>query len=511
MKANLFILLLAPVLFPISFSGCVKDKDPADLRSNDRKTVIFKLDGFRSAIRPFSLANTQHFTQSSQVPNSKNIFSGPVSQFLYFWSFNAQDLVPDIAVDTDGADITYELHSAAAPTFALGYHYNDEYIAGSSFSTTGPEFFTINMPVSGVSKLDSFCFDAVSSNTGPKNFEIYYSTDNGDTETLLPFDCQFTDFIQNKLHRFRFSFGSEIDIAAHDLLTIKIAPIAGNRTGHPHNYNPAAGTVRLDNIRLAGVYNPGETGGGTGPEVPLVSKLHYFIFDSNEGNKLTLSGSSDFNAANASFDLTTELAPGTYSAAFISSVSAEDLLFPEPIHYAEDLYISSIFQDVSATVFGGRKDNIIVEESDVEDTLTLIRLFSKVSFEFTDEAGLPDITRLEVSCDHQPFWYTPYGYTGELPTPEVRGLTFTSPFQYGETGIAFHQFMGIATEPQPVSYTVTVYDTNNQPIRTFTVTSAIKNNVQLTFTGNLQAASGLSGGFSIGWNTHWDDQLTIPF
>src|SRR5690606_16144487 len=129
----------------------------------------------------------------------------------------------------------------------------------------------------------SFCFDAVSSNTGPKNFEIYYSTDKSDIETLLPFDCQFTDFGPNKLHRFRFAFSDELDIAVHDMLRIKIVPVGGDRTGHPHDYNPTAGTMRLDNIRLAGVYHPDEPGGGTGPEAPAVSKLHYFIFDSNGG------------------------------------------------------------------------------------------------------------------------------------------------------------------------------------------------------------------------------------
>src|SRR5690606_33650173 len=125
MKANLILLSLL-----LAAGGCVKDKEPASPAGNPKK-VVFKLNGFRSMIKPFSKASTPDpFTLSSTVPNTKNIIPGPDPQFLYFWSFNGQNLIPDIAADLDGAGITYELNSAVSPGYTLGYHYSNEYIAG---------------------------------------------------------------------------------------------------------------------------------------------------------------------------------------------------------------------------------------------------------------------------------------------------------------------------------------------------------------------------------------------
>src|SRR5690606_37794187 len=60
-------------------------------------------------------------------------------------------------------------------------------------------------------------------------------------------------------------------------LRLKFEFFAGNREG-ADEYNESQGTVRLDNIRLSGVYN------GPGSDLTTPTTLHYYIFSSEDGS-----------------------------------------------------------------------------------------------------------------------------------------------------------------------------------------------------------------------------------
>lgn len=76
--------------------------------------------------------------------------------------------------------------------------------------------------------------------------------------------------------------------------------------------------------------------------------------------------------------------------------------------------------------------------------------------------------------------------------------------------IVFNQFMGLLSETKPIQYSVEVYD-DTGIIKTFGLSSALKNNIPLVFIGKLLDDVVYGVGFQITKNENWDNENEIAF
>lgn len=113
---------------------------------------------------------------------------------------------------------------------------------------------------------------------------------------------------------------------------------AGDRTA-ASNYNAATGTVRIDNLYLIGV-------APTSTSSISINNLHYFLFNeaAPEANGQGVVEDID------NLYLELDLLAGDYNVFFVLNSSDEELLFPQTITSAADLYTSTIFSNRQAEI-----------------------------------------------------------------------------------------------------------------------------------------------------------------
>src|SRR5690606_31203808 len=193
-------------------------------------------------------------------------------QYVYYWSFNEEHLAPYIAVDEERAEITF-VGKDTEPDFVSGFGLAPVE-AGKALSITGAQSVEINLPMLGIESVSTFDFDVSSSATGPKDFSLSFSVDAGATYEVLSATNPF-----GVTSRARYSFDlSEYPKGLENAtLKLKFEFLPGDR-GEGSDYNQNTGAVKLDNIRLSGVYN---TAAGD-PTTP--STLHYYIFAAEDGS-----------------------------------------------------------------------------------------------------------------------------------------------------------------------------------------------------------------------------------
>jgi len=500
---NLYLKILPFILglFPLLFSSCEKAVPdlPARPEETELQTITFKLNGFTTAINPLETSSKMSSDKQSSFSSlaSKGLNPSTEEQFLYFWSFNEDNLVPDIAVNTSLAALTFTAASAE-PSYTSGYGLSP-YPAGKCLSLKGAKSILIQMPLSTIEQLTTLAFDIGSSDTGPKNFQISYSTDGGEHFTLL------SDNNPMPIDRNRYSFDLSIinPAAYNNQFLIKIEPFEGDR-GEGKPYNEATGTLKLDNIRLSGIYNmPGDD-----TEVPKeISKIHYYVFDA-DNHTLAATGTIPLNTTEP--ELSIKLSVGNYYASVFSNVSTKELLLPATVENASTLYLANAFENHKALIFGTNIPAFEVKNS-VEREVLLKRYFSQVKFDFTDEEDLSFIHKIVFKPTHTPFVYSPFATSTSDMITDESVITIQPSFSQEHKSISFNQFMGDLAQPATVGYVVDVYGADSELLRTFEVNSTIKNNVQLTFTGNLLTDVDKPNNFQIKWNQEWDDELTETF
>lgn len=487
---NLFYLLLFLCM------GCEKTAPIPDLEepSDELKTVIFNLTGFSSEIRPLS---SKMATSKSGV--NRNVAFNQV-QYLYFWSFNESNLAPEVAIHPDNVSITLEPENTAI-TYPAGYKH-DTFPEGQCVSMRGAKRMTFKMSMKNVSALSKIDFDAASSNTGPKNFKIYYSVNDGSDFISISEDNQFTNMSQQSRNHFEFDL-STVTAGEHDNLWVMIEPFGGER-GTVGDYNEATGLLRIDNFGITGIYT------SDGSEETILNKINYYVFKT-EDNTLALEGDLSFQADQQAPQLSLKLPVGSYYASFVSNSSKRELLLAKKPPAAKDFYVSNHFDNHQAVIFGAEITDITVSENTSPIEVALNRYFSNVKFEFTDQTDLSSVNKLVINRMHENFVYTPFGPPSSLPVSDASMITFIEPFKEETKSIAFNQFIGNVNHPEDLSYNVLVYGTDNELLRDFTVNNAVKNNVQLLFKGELLKGTDRSGNFLIEWNEQWDDAVSGEF
>lgn len=479
-------------LFIIFFTlqACHKDDPIDDL--NETYAIEFKFSQFDTITQPFDKTRLK---TDFQQRNRKLMQTAAEVQkgYLYYWSFNGQTSWPDIIV-AGNASITLNRGEAVAE-YADGWSFN-EFDAGKALSVKGLEEVVFYMPLKNVTRLEELGFDISSSGTGPKNFELQYSQD-GVTYIVFSENNQFenTNTAQAR-HTFTFA-ANTFNLDLKKDLFIKIVPRAGIR-GSAGDYNPSTGVTKIDNFRLIGEANVTSEAN--------ILKFHYHIFDASS-KLIVTSGFEPYQQDLQS--LTLSLPAGTYLCAFTINSSRSELRFGEE-NTAEQFYVSNVFFNKNAEIFGAL-DTLEVKASTTVD-LTFNRYFSQVRFEFTDDAQLLEqVDKLVISQLHKPYYFSPFKPGLTVPWQDETIIRQEVELSDQNRSLQFNQFMGIQLGPQEVAYEVDVWDKKDVLIRSFTVKSKIRNNIQLSFIGKLFADIAPESNFKIKINELWDGEVEVPF
>lgn len=471
---------------------------PEKPQPTDLQTVTFNLKGFTSAINPLNVMEGRQ-NMSSNLPKASGLAPNEQEQFLYFWSFNEENTVADIALHTTEAQISFTA-ADTNPGFITGYGLSP-YPAGKALNIKGLKELLIHVSLKGASEVKQLAFDVGSSGTGPKNFNLQYSIDNGLSYQPLSVDNPFENTKDNTRNSYTFDLSTLVN--SSEQLTLKLEPFAGER-GEAKEYNPNTGTFKIDNLRVSGIFNqdqPEEPGDGKGT-------IHYHIFNAGD-HSLATEGIVPFNDGQSPA-ITVKLPVGLYYASFVSNSSDTALLLPPTVIDAASWWISNRFSNYQAVVFGTTVPDLSVDKN-TEIEATLNRYFSEIKFEFTDEDDLSDISKIIVKQLQDALVYAPYRNPSTYAMEDSTVITLNQPFTQTHKSIQFNQFIGQVNEAVDLAYRVEVYDRDDELIRSFDVSSAIKNNVQLLFKGNLLSGTDKQGHFQIEWNKQWNDALTEDF
>jgi hypothetical protein len=184
---------------------------------------------------------------------------------IAFWSFNsATPLTPD-----EGAGTFVDATGAGPSTYVAGTAYGT-YVAGSAMSRTSPSwgsgsqstrFYEIRANASTLSAL-SLRLDGRISGTGPTRIDLYYSTDGGGTYTAhTSFSLPTTAAWVGQ------SFADLSSISGlnnNSDVRFRLCPMSAASSG---------GTLRLDNVLVQGLPEPGLLLGLLGGLVLLLPRM----------------------------------------------------------------------------------------------------------------------------------------------------------------------------------------------------------------------------------------------
>lgn len=176
---NVMSLTVVVLLLFGAMSSCKKDGQ-IGIGSGDEawRNVTFRIKPFEARVNP--LMTNYYGNGPGGDPNWTQVSYGNVSpseseQILYLWTFNNEDLKPDIGVDTSNAGISLlNMNGGSNNSYKNGVKFST-YEAGKAINITGADEITISMPVINVTEIAKIRFDASSSDTGPKDFSISYS------------------------------------------------------------------------------------------------------------------------------------------------------------------------------------------------------------------------------------------------------------------------------------------------------------------------------------------------
>ena len=484
---NLFILCLL-----LQLTSCKKNVVDPEHRT-ESYTIGFKFEEFESQVRPLGTKNQLvSRTNASKRSAVAQQTAGPVFDGdIYYWSFNDESLFPERYASTYWR--MYYNDAQEPDAYGTGWSYAD-YEAGRALSLKGVQQFTLQLPLTGVSALSHVAFDISSSGTGPKSFSIWYTQD-GENYSLLQENNQFSN---TKTAQTKHSFSFDLSALSLDFsrdLYIRIVPEEGER-GDAGAYNEKTGVTKLDNIRLAGLAED--------VAVAAVRRMHYHVFDA-ASKQLVLAGSEQFREGELA-DFALQLPEGDYIASFVANISNAELQIPERAD-AASYYIANTFENHQAAIFGVI-DTFSVS-GDLQRELEMNRYYSEVHFTFTDTKDLSEVKKIEIEALHSTPFYTPFTMelAPELSAPSI--ITLYPNFDGSHQEIYFNQFIGNRSMAIPLQYRVSVYDQDDELLRSFDVSSELVQNMQLLFSGKLLDSP--NGQFVVRLNEQWSGEKQVDF
>lgn len=496
------------LLYCILWSGCLLSgckRDIPELPANELRNVTFRLTGFEAETMPLRGARAASMLSLDVGGNGpytlRNIEPSLEPQYLYFWSFNNEDLEPDIAVDEVGVGISFE-GSDSDPDYVAGFGLAP-FEPGKALNIRGAQSVEISLPMINIESITAFDFDISSSATGPKDFSLSFSVDGGVTFEVLsaanPFGTASRD-------RCSFDLSKYPQVLGAKTLRLRFEFLPGDR-GEGSDYNASKGTVKLDNIRLVGVYNA-----ETEPSDPAMpSILHYYIFSSEDGSvvqqqELTM---NDLGSDGA---LDVKLADGSYDVLFVAYRTDKGILLPAEPTNANEFYFGQHFDDYRAVTYAALLDDVVIGGHHAVIDAELSRCYSLVEFDFTDSArDLQRVKRIEITKGHDNFLYTPFGVPAEVQMSDAHTIEFSGFNQIEDYRIALHQFFGLLGGVRTINYELTAYGEGGVVLNTVMITNEIRNNVRLRLTGRLLGSLGAVNGFSLALDTKWGETVEHEF
>ncbi|PRD49354.1 hypothetical protein [Sphingobacterium haloxyli] len=472
----------------LNMASCRKNAvEPNDGKEN--YTIGFRFQEFEDRVSPLG-TKAQTADDVIKRATAGNFNQNTQESHIYYWSFNAETLMPDIYPSTHW-NITYN-QGLIPDEYAAGWSY-ESYVAGRALSLKGLKELIFKMPLTQVLEVHELAFDVSSSGTGPKGFSLLFSQD-GESYVVLK---EHNQFANTNTPQARNSFTFSLEELALDLskdLYIKLVPEAGNR-GSAGDYNEVTGIVRIDNFRLSGIAE--ELADAS------VRRVHYHIFDAATKN-LVLSGADHFREGELSdFQLT--LPSGDYIASFVTNVSNAALTIPETGN-ADGYFIANMFANHKAKIFGV-VDTFSVD-GDMHKEIELSRYYSEIRFAFTDTKDLSHVGKLVIKQGHVPKFYAPFRPAMDSPVQDVSEIVILPEFSDNKE-LFFNQFIGNTVVPTRLSYVVEAYDIADKLITTFEVESEVRNNMQLLFRGSLLGTP--NGGFVVRLNENWSGEKQVGF
>lgn len=446
--------------------------------------VNFTFTNFKSSTSFLKTASLKNqFRAANSVP--ANYSEG----FIYFWSFNNETLVPDVKYfKSANPSITY--NNGKQITYGAGFAF-EGYTAGRAANFVGPSEILLKFPIKDVLSLSRLGFDMTGSAMGPKDFDLYYSFDEGDTYHILAMQNQFGNLAGNGKNSFTYNL-EDLEIQGTELW-IRINPKEGNREGGSA-YSSTSGTLRIDNLHLVGI-SPTSTDEFT------INKLYYYLYNKENGQ-----GFQGVNDDLTNLDLQLELPEGEYDVFFVINSSNDDLIIAPDIGKAPDIYISNPFSNKDAEIFGYK--GTLEVSGNMSVNIVLQRLYSQVKVEFTDQ-DLSAVKKIVLNQLHEPFFYSPFA-TGLLnPILDQSAIEIEDDFQSNKQ-VIFNQFMGLLNENKPVNYILNVIG-DAGVLQSFELSSSLKNNIQLVFRGNLLEGAPNNVAFQITKNENWDGENEVSF
>lgn len=496
----------------ILWSGCLLSgckRDIPELPTDELRNVTFRLAGFETETMPLDAPQAMALTALDVGRGGayalRNIEPSLEPQYLYFWSFNSEDLEPDIAVDEVGAGITFEANVTEAD-FGAGFGMAPIKEAGQAISLKGLTSLEITMPLQNVEAVTDLAFDVSSSGTGPKDFQLSYSVDGGNTYEILSGSNQFENMNNQSRNRYEFPIESSLHFDGIADIRFLFQFLPGNRDG-ANDYKESTGVVKLDNIRLTGVYNT-DTESITSD---MPATLHYYIFSSEDG-KVVQQQQLAMSALGSGGALDVKLADGSYDVLFVAYRSDKGVLLPVNVTNANEFYFGQHFDDYRAVTYAVLLDDLVIDGDNTAVTATLSRCYSRVEFDFTDlTTDLQRVKKIEITREHDNFLYTPFGLPAEVQLSDAHTIEFSEYDSVEDYEIAFHQYFGLLVGTVAVSYELTAYGEGGVVLNTVKINHDAPNNVRLRLTGQLLGNSGVINGFSVALDTEWSELLEHDF
>lgn len=465
-------------------------------KEKDLRTIQFRMEQFKSQINPLRASVGPGFMGTTS--SKGNVETSPTVQRLYFWSFNQGTHVADVGIDTLNTAFTL-IRNNGSIEFDIGVGTAfAPYVAGQCLGALGPREMSANMPIKGVQRLGTLRFDMHSSATGPRDFDLYYSLDDGERVLLTDsnsFDGNWTPFLYDV---------SEITLNSAEMIHFHWVYKSGVQ--RVQNYNPMQGALRMDNLSLTGIY----TSATTEDSLQVDGEVQYYVFSKNN-HKLVMEGKQDINT-DLSIPITKiKLEDGEYFLSFLVNFSDEELITPESIQDAEDLYYYQKLSNGEPITYGALVEHLLVD-SDLELNLEMNRQYSQVRIEFTDAEELDEVDRIEITTESKHVFFpyiAPYLPETDWVTNEEK-IIFYPDFD-SHSGIQFNQFLGERPAGCELIYILKAYDSTDMLMREIRLEAVIPNNVQVVFTGKLLDSTAPGAAFYPVWNLEWGQPINQTF
>lgn len=468
----LFIFLLAAA------SSCQKNNKISDELEENVFAVKFKIKDFESVVTPLQKTSAVKKLASGKVAGSAQ------EEILFQWTFDLGNTDPAIAInplpiiDYNNGKVDYSF-TAGWPT------------TGKSINFKGAQSVLIKLPVQKIESLHILSMDVNSSGTGPRAILIDYSTDLGKSFFTLSDTLHYPiELTNNGVAKFAVNQSlTGISTVENNDVWIRLRLFEGKRpTGSI--YNPTTGTFKMDNLVITGVVDGSV----------LKNKLYYHIYNSESQALVKQGGIS----AQETFEI--DLPLGTYYLSVVTKNSNSPIVFANSGH-RNGFYMSNSFQEKEVEIYAAR-DTFEVSKA-MERVLTLDRIFSEINVEFTDIEDLSNIDSIRIQQKHPSFYYYPFSNSSNTQM-DASVLLIEPQFTANNKKFYFNQFMGFHETDQSIKYELKVF-AEGTVIRTFELSTDVKNNMQVLFKGLLLAGLDPIQGFTIRKNEIWNGKLDVDF